>query len=809
MRYLKILFLIFICLTNCETDYKTKENLFQFIPQNSQLIIQINEGLLFKEVYNKNSSIQNLSPSNKEIKTLISLIQETSETSSILCFSPIGKDKFSSVLIQKKQFNSEPVRSNSKDIKYSGVNIIEESIDDLVFFKIIINQIEIISLSKLIIENIIRNYNTNQSGIVDQDFYKLANNIETKSVFNILLNKKSNFFLNKFLPRSKLFPNFNENWIALDGNFDSPLVELNGITLTKDSIPSKLGVFKNLKPGKIEASKLIPKSFNSFLTFSIENIPQFADQIRLYSKYYNKALKHEALKKFSSIDELSILDHQEGKAIIIHKSNSNESLVQNLTPEKSYRNISYGKIDENLEALNTILDLFELEFEANFYTSIKDFFILSSQESLIKTIIGSYKDLKTIDNSKNFKSLSKNLSNLHSGMWVSKTNIFNTKQNISNFDSQKYPIIALQWVNDNEISHLHIKFGSEMPDDTENSVINQGNIISDNDISLAPKWLKNHRSKNYDIVFQDSKNILYLYSNNGNLYWKKQLSEQVLGEILQVDLYKNKKLQMAFRTKNNFLILDRNGKIVKPFNKKIKSQSNSLPLSVFDYDKNRNYRFILAQDRSILMLDSKGKKVEGFKFTKTKSSIIKPVKHIRIKGKDFIIIQEENGQINILNRRGQTIVNVNSNLELSKNPIFSYLNTFTSSDIYGNLVQIDTKGNVIKTPEDWADGHQLEMTTKTLVSISENILTIKGIPIKLPYGNYTNPKIFYINNTIYISTTETDSEKVYLFYSNGKLVTGFPVYGTGAADLVNADNDDSIEMIVQSEKNGIIIYQIN
>ena len=229
-----------------------------------------------------------------------------------------------------------------------------------------------------------------------------------------MLNKKSNFFLNKFLPRSKLFPNFNENWIALDGNFDSPLVELNGITLTKDSIPSKLGVFKNLKPGKIEASKLIPKSFNSFLTFSIENIPQFADQIRLYSKYYNKALKHEALKKFSSIDELSILDHQEGKAIIIHKSNSNESLVQNLTPEKSYRNISYGKIDENLEALNTILDLFELEFEANFYTSIKDFFILSSQESLIKTIIGSYKDLKTIDNSKNFKSLSKNLSNLHS-----------------------------------------------------------------------------------------------------------------------------------------------------------------------------------------------------------------------------------------------------------------------------------------------------------------------------------------------------------------------------------------------------------
>ena len=57
------------------------------------------------------------------------------------------------------------------------------------------------------------------------------------------------------------------------------------------------------------------------------------------------------------------------------------------------------------------------------------------------------------------------------------------------------------------------------------------------------------------------------------------------------------------------------------------------------------------------------------------------------------------------------------------------------------------------------------MTSKTLVTLSENILTIKGVPVTLPFGNYTSPQIFYINDTIYISITNVDNSKVYLFFS--------------------------------------------
>jgi hypothetical protein len=38
---------------------------------------------------------------------------------------------------------------------------------------------------------------------------------------------------------------------------------------------------------------------------------------------------------------------------------------------------------------------------------------------------------------------------------------------------------------------------------------------------------------------------------------------------------------------------------------------------------------------------------------------------------------------------------------------------------------------------------------------------------------------------------------------------GFPVYGSSKAELINADNDNAVEMVVKSEEKSMIIYQIN
>ena len=150
-----------------------------------------------------------------------------------------------------------------------------------------------------------------------------------------------------------------------------------------------------------------------------------------------------------------------------------------------------------------------------------------------------------------------------------------------------------------------------------------------------------------------------------------------------------------------------------------------------------------------------------------------------------------------------------NNLETSPNPVFAYRNTFSTTNKIGFLVQIDKNGNLNKSDLGLKIGHKIDMTKKSLVTLSENKLVIKGIPIILPFGNYSSPKIHYLNNTIYVTLTEYETKKVFAFYSNGDSVGGFPVYGTSVVDLSNADNDKALEMIVQSDEDELTIYQIN
>jgi len=76
------------------------------------------------------------------------------------------------------------------------------------------------------------------------------------------------------------------------------------------------------------------------------------------------------------------------------------------------------------------------------------------------------------------------------------------------------------------------------------------------------------------------------------------------------------------------------------------------------------------------------------------STIINSPNHIRIDGKDFIIVQLENSDIKILDRRGRDRIKIDEKIQFSKNPIFSYLKTFTTTDNQGNLIQIDMDGKL-------------------------------------------------------------------------------------------------------------------
>ena len=154
----------------------------------------------------------------------------------------------------------------------------------------------------------------------------------------------------------------------------------------------------------------------------------------------------------------------------------------------------------------------------------------------------------------------------------------------NNVKLNSYPLIAFQGISEDNFIQSRFTAQKNNPNQPKNSVTDQFRFNLDAPLATSPKWIRNHRNKTMDIVVQDENNVLYLFSNTGDLFWKKQLSGPVIGEIEQVDLYKNRRLQMAFRTPDRFIILDRNGKIVSPFNFKLPSDMPQY-LSIFDYDE--------------------------------------------------------------------------------------------------------------------------------------------------------------------------------------------------------------------------------
>ena len=329
----------------------------------------------------------------------------------------------------------------------------------------------------------------------------------------------------------------------------------------------------------------------------------------------------------------------------------------------------------------------------------------------------------------------------------------------------------------------------------------------DADLAISPQFVVNHRTKQQEIIVQDTGNTLYLISNTGKIRWKKKLDGRIQGRVKQVDLYKNGRLQLAFVTQRKLQIIDRNGNEVAPF--PISFNDNiSLPLAVFDYDKNKNYRFLVCRGKKLSMYNSQGEIVSGFTLNQTQSNILFTPRHFRIGTKDYLVIAEENGKLNILHRTGKTRIEVNRKIGFSDNTVYLYNNKFTTTNKAGALVQIDEKGGIAIRNMSLEQDHRISTTSRTMVSLSDNALSIKGKKVMLDFGFYTPPRIFLVNNKIYVSLTDTQTNKIYMYDSNAVLLPHFPVYGMSAVDMGDIDNDNKPEFTVQGDKNAILLYKM-
>lgn len=167
-----------------------------------------------------------------------------------------------------------------------------------------------------------------------------------------------------------------------------------------------------------------------------------------------------------------------------------------------------------------------------------------------------------------------------------------------------------------------------------------------------PILVKDYLSKTLQVFTQDRDDRISLISCTGKILWQRQLDGPVMGEVHQIDRYKNGKLQLVLNTARKVYLIDRLGRDVEGFPVTLAGEA-SAPLGVFDYERRKDYRIVvpLANGR-IQNLGPDGRAVQGWEPTVLASPAVEPVEHVRVKGKDYLVVVQRNGQVAVLDRRG-------------------------------------------------------------------------------------------------------------------------------------------------------------
>lgn len=140
--------------------------------------------------------------------------------------------------------------------------------------------------------------------------------------------------------------------------------------------------------------------------------------------------------------------------------------------------------------------------------------------------------------------------------------------------------------------------------------------------------------------------------SNGAEVWKKELSGGQTPQVWEVDLYRNRKYQVVVADESEVHVMDVLGREVEGFPKKWSKGFSAV--AVMDYDRNRQYRFLMATpDGRLFNFRKEGERTPGWNFKPSPGRFIQRLAHLRIGNQDFIYAGQDDGSIRLLKRSGE------------------------------------------------------------------------------------------------------------------------------------------------------------
>ncbi len=668
------------------------------------------------------------------------------------------------------------------------------------------------------------------------------------------------------------------SWTELDFNFEDDYISLGGISAADDSLNHFLSVFDKQEASRFRADDILPKNTSFFCSYTFSNKKEFFKRLEEYFKHSDFYYKREeSIKKielgvradiknvFGEIvkDEVIVATttipvnpenktsffilHTEGKSAAEEQLNlllSNYAVRKKVAPETL---TSTYKVDKELQ-----FNIYKFPYpsfpgiwlgspfslnQANYVSFYDNFMIFSNSEKGLQEYLHSMaldatlaKDIRYLE----FKQNISNRSNIN--IFVDVNKAFSFEKEIFSDDISKFldtrqenlrKFWALNWQvqRNKDIYFNSLILGYNEKGKEEAQTTWQSTIGST--IPFKPQIVINHDDrKNREIILQDNRNSLHQVTKDGRIRWSIQLPEPVLGEIHQIDYYRNGNLQYLFNTKDKLYLLDRNGNNVAHFPVDFRSPATN-GISVFDYDNNRNYRYFVAcEDKKVYAYDQEAKIISGWIFDKTDFPVTTPVQHFRVGQKDFIVFKDES-RIYIQDRRGETRVSTSARFQNSRNPLVLDLNDtpkIVATDITGKVYYLffDGKFTEKKTGK-FSENHFFTCDdlngngVPDFIFVDGNELSVfdengkKLFHEKFDHPITHQPNIYTFGpKSKKIGIVDSAANQIYLINPDGKLHEGFPLQGNSEFSIGSiSDNSEQLNLLVGNEGGSLFNYTMN
>lgn len=794
----------------CEKSPPKTGTLLDFVPENTSVVFKISNWETLQADINSNSLLQKFekTPPYSFFAEKASLLKKLHPGSqSLLCINKINDSVAAYTYIAhqtKNGFQLDSIKNKTIETLKIDVHSFQRiTVEKEIAYAATIDSVLVVTSSQQLLQDILQ-------GKTERDStFKKVFNLPTSNEFTALVRGNSI----PFNDTTKV--NF-ASWSSLDISITPESFTATGIALATDSVPQFLNVFEGQVPQETHVSELVPADALGAISFTFNDAEKFLKKLRTFRGEKENAKASGVFGSGSEVGEI----HLKNDTVIFLKSIdaqlTQDALARYVSSKSNFREIEISSFSEPQLFSNSFSPFIHFN-KANYVFQLENFFVFTEDEAVAQQVISAFQNNSTLKNTSYYKNTFSGLSTASSllilkmqgtfGTAISR--FFNSKSQagIRNNSFEKFPLAALQFSFDRNFAH--VTFSCKEVGGEAKSI--SGNISEKFHTNLesavlgSPHLFSTNGGSN--VVVQDMSNTLYFISESGKILWTKILDGAILGKPHEIDIFGNGNKQLAFATKHTFYILDRNGNNVKHFPITFKDAITQ-PLSVFDYDSNHNYRFVIVQGKEVLMYDKNAKIVKGFDFQKAKSTIVQSPVHIRMHNKDYIVIAEENGTLNILSRVGRTRVPVSEKFKFSEIPIAEEDKTFVVITKDNTKVRISENGKISSQKLAVGSNYWFAIEGNTKATLDDNLLRIDGKLVSLPLGLYTKPQIFIINRKPYITITETQEKQVYVFDKNGTLLNGFPVYGTSAASL-DEGSGKSLNLATKGELNGVILYSNN